>query len=113
MTAVADAMQVVLTTQHNAINLADPEQAASLAMTAWMQAVTNAIEASASPVASEPEPPVDSAHVETGAEQFSQATIEGAAQAAAAAFAEAIVHPVADAAPASTEPPVIAPSNPT
>lgn len=113
MPAVSEAMQAVLSAQHNAMNLADPELAASQALTAWMQAVTDALEAAASTVTSEPVPPVDNAHVEAGAEQFSQATIEGAAQAAAAAFAEAIVHPVADAAPASTEPPVIAPSNPT
>jgi hypothetical protein len=113
-------MQAVLDAQHNTLGLANPGQAQAEAQTAWMQAVTAALSGDAVAAAAV-EPQSAAADVAALVQAAVEAQLPAIEQQIASAFGKILTAqspapiqppPVADAAPSSTEPPTIQPSNP-
>lgn len=124
MSTVADALKAFQDSQHNALNFADPDQAQSDAMAAWMQAVTDSIStglgAVQTSVSESGDVSVKAVDIAAMVQTAVEAQLPAIEQQIASAFGKILTAqspapvqpPVADAAPSSSEPPTITPSNP-
>ena len=126
MSAVADALKAFQDAQHNALNFANPDQAQSDAMSAWMQAVTDSIStglgAVQTSVSESGDVSVKAVDIAAMVQTAVEAQLPAIEQQIAAAFGKlltaqttaptpAVVLSTQEA-PPSTEPPTITPQNP-